>query len=121
MEILGRIGQDARVSAVGANQVARFSVATSETFKDRSGSIHEETTWHNVAVWQGKQMTDFSALKKGTAVHIIGRIRNSRYKAATGEDKYYTEIVASELEIRSPQGAVPTVPVEIQNACCGEE
>lgn len=110
IEILGRVGTDPRIAAAGSSRIARFPVATNEHFKDRSGTLHEETTWHNVALWQGKNTVDFEGIKKGVLVHIYGRIRNSKYKGADGEEKYFSEITANHLEICKEElesGAAP--------------
>ena len=99
VEILGRVGTDPRIAAAGSTRIARFPVATNEHYKDRNGTLHEETTWHNVALWQGKTAIDFDGIKKGVLVHIYGRIRNSKYKGSDGEEKYFSEITANHLEI----------------------
>lgn len=110
VEILGRVGADPRVANVGNTRIARFTVATNEHFKDRSGNLHEETTWHNIALWQGKNTPDFESIKKGTTVHIYGRIRNSKYTGIDGESKYFSEITASYVDVcrdGEPQGISP--------------
>ena len=104
IEIRGRIGQDPRITRVGKNSVARFCVATSEIYKDRSGELKEETTWHNVSAWADKSQVDLNQLKKGDMVSVTGRIRNVRYTSAEGDDRYFVEVVASRLmpfEIRA--------------------
>ena len=59
IELRGNAGQDARIIKVGDNTVARFNIATNETYKDRSGNLKEETTWHSVTAWAGKGMPDY--------------------------------------------------------------
>lgn len=98
IEIRGRIGQDPRVTRVADKAVARFCVATSEIYKDRSGELKEETTWHNVSAWADKCQMDLNQLKKGDMVSVVGRIRNVRYTSAEGDDRYFVEIVASKLQ-----------------------
>lgn len=104
MEVRGRVGQDPRIAKVGESSVARFSVATSEIYKDRAGDIREETTWHNISAWAGRGVADFSALKKGAMVSVIGRLRNVKYTSVEGEDRHYQEIVATKLDVL-PAGA----------------
>lgn len=94
---------DPRFTNTGQNRCARFSVATKEQFRDRSGGLHEETTWHNIAAWQGKSMPELNNIKKGALVHIYGRIRNSKFTGNDGEDKYFSEITANHLEICDPE------------------
>lgn len=99
VEILGRVGIEPRITTAGNNRCARFSVATNEQYKDRNGGLHEETTWHNIAAWQGRSMPDINNIKKGALVHIYGRIRNTKFQGVDGEDKYFSEITANHLEI----------------------
>jgi len=102
VEILGRVGADPRFTNTGHSRCARFTVATNEQFHDRSGTLKEETTWHNIAAWQGRSMPDLGNIKKGVLVHLYGRIRNSKFQGMDGEDKYFSEITANHLEICDP-------------------
>ena len=99
IELRGNAGQDARIMRVGDNTVARFNIATNETYKDRSGNLKEETTWHSVTAWNGKGMPDFSRILKGTCIHVIGRLRQNRYTSADGEEKVFYEVLATRVEI----------------------
>ena len=110
VEILGRVGTDPKVAAAGQTRIARFPVATNEHYKDRNGMLHEETTWHNVSVWQGKGIEDFDGIRKGVLVHIYGRIRNSKYKGADGEEKYFSEITANHLDICKEENETAVAP-----------
>lgn len=83
-ELRGRIGQDPRIAQVGNTQVCRFSLATSEIYKDRNGDIKEETTWDNISAWAGKNIENFQNLKKGTLVLVVGRLRNVKYTSMEG-------------------------------------
>lgn len=102
IELRGNIGQDARINKVGENTVARFNIATNETFKDRTGALKEETTWHTVTAWNGKGMPDFSSLRKGVCVHVVGRLRQNRYTTVDGEERTVYEVLASRLNIEEP-------------------
>ena len=99
VELRGRVGQDPKITNVGDTKVARFSVATNETFHDREGVIKEETTWHNISVWAGRNVADLSSIKKGVMVTLTGRIRHSKFVGSDGMDKYMTEVVASQLAL----------------------
>jgi len=96
----------------GDSQVAKFSIATNETFKDRSGALKEETTWHNVSVWASRNTDDFNLLRKGVLVHVVGKIRNARYQNSEGEDRYYTEVSATRMKVRRDerQGVQAPIP-----------
>ena len=97
-EIRGRIGQEPRFVNVGDSRIARFSVATSETYRDKSGAIREEVTWHNITAWESKNV-DVSNIRKGVMVHLTGRIRHSKFVGSDGVDKFYDEIVATRLNV----------------------
>ena len=99
IELTGNVGQDARINTVGDNIVARFNVATNETFKDRNGVLKEETTWHSVTAWNGRGMPDFTKIRKGTRVSVTGRLRMNRYTGQDGEDTIYYEVLASRISI----------------------
>ena len=51
VELRGRVGHDPKVFSVGDAQVARFSLATNEAFRGKSGELREEVTWHNISAW----------------------------------------------------------------------
>lgn len=94
IELRGNAGQDARITQVGDVSVARFNIATNETFRDRSGNLKEETTWHSIVAWSGKDMPDFKRIKKGTTVSVVGRLRVNKYTNADGEERQYYEVLA---------------------------
>lgn len=110
----GKIGNDARVNKVGErNSVANFSLATDYDYKKSDGSWDKETTWHNVVAWQGVGMPDFSLLKKGTPVLVIGRIRERNYTDNTGAPRKITEVFAESVDVLSadkPAQAQPSAP-----------
>ncbi len=99
IELKGNAGQDARVTKVGESVVARFNIATNETFKDRSGNIKEETTWHSIVAWGGKGMPDFNRIKKGTSVSVVGRLRVNKYLNAAGEERQFYEVLAQSVSL----------------------
>lgn len=103
VELRGRIGQDPKIAQVGNTSVARFSVATSEIYKDRNGDLKEDTTWHNVSAWAGKGIVEFGSLKKGVLVSVVGRLRNVKYTANDGGDHQYVEVLANRLSVVSEQ------------------
>lgn len=99
IELQGQVGHDARIVKVGETTVARFSLATTEIYRDRDGLTRAETTWHSVTAWQGKNMPDFKSITKGCAVHVVGRLRQSRYTAIDGEEKIFYEVLAGSIDI----------------------
>ena len=92
--LMGRLGDDAKVSVFdNGNKVTKFSVATTEKYKDKS-----DTSWHNVDIWGGYGETVSKYLTKGKQVLIEGRIQYSKSKKGD-VDTYFTTIVADKIEL----------------------
>ena len=97
IELRGLIG-NIRIILVGDMKVARFSLATSASFRSKDGGIVIETTWHSVSAWEGPQCQNLDSLAKGDFIHIIGRIRTSRITTSDGSERIIYEVVASMIE-----------------------
>ena len=102
VELRGRVGHDPKVISVGDSQVARFSVATNEAFRGKNGELREETTWHNVTAWAGRNIMDFKDIRKGVFVSLVGRLRNTRFTGNDGNERSMVEVVAGRLEPFTP-------------------
>ena len=98
IELRGHIG-NIRIFPVGDAKVARFSLATNATFRNQSGGIVIETTWHNVSAWEGPDCRNIDQLRKGDALYVQGRIRNQRYTASDGTERTLYEVLAAKLEV----------------------
>ena len=98
IELQGRVGT-VRTNLVGENMVANFSLVTEHLYKTRDGGAANETTWHQVTAWEGREMPDLSALTKGTPVNVVGRLRTFKYTNSEGIDKIMYEVVASRVRI----------------------
>lgn len=115
VEIKGNVGAEPKITNLESGaQVVRFSVATHEAFKGKDGQYKEETTWHNIVAWAAKSMPDFMTIKKGSFVEITGKLKYSKFKAKTGEDKYVTEIIALRMAIVPPAPAARFDPGAVQ-------
>ena len=94
--LLGRLGADPeiRVSQDGKN-IARFSLATSESWKDKStNEKKEKTEWHKIVIFSsGLAEISEKYLKKGSLIYIEGQISTRKYTDQSGLEKYITEIV----------------------------
>jgi len=99
MQVIGFVGSDPKVfKTKGDRTGARFSVATSERWKDRNGERHERTEWHRIAVWGPLADLAAKAVKKGSHVGVQGPLRSSEYTdEKTGATQRSWEIVADEL------------------------
>jgi len=91
--------------------VATFSLATSESYKDKSGVKQERTEWHNIVVWRKLAEIAGEYLKKGRLVYIEGRIQSREYEGRDGVKRRVYEIVASDMKMM-PSGQAQGQPQE---------
>ncbi|HET9137182.1 MAG TPA: single-stranded DNA-binding protein, partial [Candidatus Kapabacteria bacterium] len=94
----GNAGKDAELRYTNTGKAtARFSVATTDSWKDQSGATQERTVWHNVVAWDKLAEICANYIKKGTKVYIEGRIDNRSYDDKDGVKKYTSEIVVTDM------------------------
>jgi single-strand DNA-binding protein len=105
VQLIGNLGQDPDAKTLeSGKKVVRFSLATSDSYKNGDGQKVNETTWHNVVAWNGLADIAGKFLKKGGQVAVEGRIVYRSYEDKSGVTKYITEIVANELLLlKSPK------------------
>lgn len=99
--IVGNLGKDPETRFMpSGGAVANFSIATSESWKDKAtGQPQERTEWHKIAVFGRLAEICGEYLKKGSKVYIEGSLRTRKWQDQSGQDKYTTEIVASEMQM----------------------
>ena len=104
--IIGNLGRDPELKYLSdGTAVASFSVATSETWKDKTtGEKKENTEWHRVQCWRKLAEICGEYLKKGSQVYIEGRLQTRSWEDKSGEKKYTTEIVASTMQMLGSKG-----------------
>jgi len=96
--LIGNLGKDPDVQYLEGNiGVAKFSLATTETFKDRTGKLISQTEWHTVVLWRGLAELAQKYLHKGSLVYIEGRLRTRSWEDKEGNKKFATEIVGDNL------------------------
>ncbi len=105
--LVGHLGKDPEVKYTpSGTPVAKFSLATSERFKDKDGNWQDRTEWHNITAWQRTAEIAGEYLKKGSQVYIEGRLRTDSWDdKETGQKKYRTEIVVNDLVLLGGRGA----------------
>ena len=93
--IIGRLGKDPEIKSLSnGNQVANFSVATSESYTAKNGEKVETTEWHNVVVWNPHLIKIVeNYITKGALVYIEGKIKTRKWDDKNGTTHYNTEIV----------------------------
>ncbi|MBS1920021.1 MAG: single-stranded DNA-binding protein [Bacteroidetes bacterium] len=96
--LIGNLGKDPEVQTLEGNiAVAKFPLATTETFKDRSGKLISQTEWHTVVLWRGLAELAQKYLHKSSLVYIEGRLRTRSWEDKEGNRKFATEVVGDNL------------------------
>ena len=97
VQLIGRLGADPDIKQmVNGKSVARLSIATSQSWKDKSsGERKEKTEWHRIVIFnEGLVNVVQQYLKKGANVYVEGQLSTRKWKdEASGQDKYSTEVV----------------------------
>src|SRR3990170_5079357 len=103
--LVGRLGKDPEVRNLeNGVSVANFTMATSETYKDRTtGEKKEATEWHNIVLWRGLAEVSQKYLHKGDLVYIEGKLRTRSWEKE-GVTRYTTEIVADNMNMLGSRG-----------------
>ncbi|HEY2392519.1 MAG TPA: single-stranded DNA-binding protein [Candidatus Angelobacter sp.] len=104
--LVGNLGKDPEVKFTPSGvPVAKFSLATNERFKDKGGEWQDRTEWHNIVAWQRLAEIIGEYVKKGSKIYIEGRLQTSSWEdKQSGEKKYRTEVVASDLVLLGGRG-----------------
>lgn len=98
IELKGRVGT-VRSNVVNGSKVVNFSLITDILYKTREGNAVSESTWFNIAAWEGKDIHDMDLIQKGAAVHVSGRIRSTKFAGSDGTDRQFYEVMASRLRV----------------------
>jgi len=100
VQLIGHLGADPEMKEFSTgSQKVNMSIATSETYKNKSGEKVTDTQWHFVVAWNGTAKYAHSYLTKGTEVMVQGKLVSRSYEDKEGNTKYITEVVADQLLI----------------------
>jgi single-strand DNA-binding protein len=104
--LIGNLGNDPETRYMpSGGAVTNVSLATSETWKDKqTGQPQERTEWHRVVFFNRLAEIAGEYLRKGSKVYIEGSLRTRKWQDKDGQDKYTTEIVASEMQMLDSRG-----------------
>jgi single-strand DNA-binding protein len=116
--LVGRLGRDPETRYTGAGQaVCNFSIATDETYKDRSGERQKRTEWHKIVVWAKQAEIAQQYLKKGSLIYLEGRIQSREWTDKENQKRTSFEIVATNFRMLGSRsdsmgggGARPSAP-----------
>lgn len=96
--LIGNLGRDPDLQYLEGNiAVAKFPLATTETFKDKNGNLVSQTEWHTVVLWRGLAELAQKYLHKGSLVFIEGRLRTRNWEDKDKVKRFSTEIVGDNL------------------------
>ncbi len=94
--LIGNLGKDPEVRRLeNGVTVARFSIATTENYKDQSGNWQDRTEWHNVTAWRFLAEKAESSFKKGMLVYVEGKLSTRKYTDSNNIERWATDVVAS--------------------------
>lgn len=98
VKLIGRLGKDPEISYTPAGvAITKFSLATSERYKDKNGEKVEKTEWHNIVTWGQAAEIYAKYLKKGSLIYVSGRISTKSYEDKEGVKRYFTFITAQNV------------------------
>jgi single-strand DNA-binding protein len=99
--LIGNLGRDPEVRHLeGGASVANFPIATTESYKDKTGNRVDQTEWHNIVMWRGLADVAEKYLKKGMTIYVEGKLRTRSYDK-DGQKHYRTEVMADNMTILS--------------------
>ena len=122
--LIGNLGRDPETRYMPeGGAVTNISIATTDTWKDKSGERQERTEWHKVAFFGRLAEIAGEYLKKGSQVYVEGALRTRKWQDKEGQERYTTEIVASEMRMlgRREGGAEPMAREPREPATAGRE
>lgn len=104
--LVGNVGGDPETRYMpSGSAVTNITIATNETWKDKqTGEKKERTEWHRVALFNRLAEVAAEYLRKGSQVYIEGKLRTRKWQGKDGQDRYTTEIIASEMQMLGGRG-----------------
>ena len=111
--LIGNVGKDPEVRHLeNGGPVARFSLATSESYKNRNDEKVTTTEWHNIVIWRRLAEIVEKYVKKGSKLYIEGRITYRSWDDKEGNKKYITEVVGTSMQMLDKKGDNDNEPVQ---------
>ncbi|RYE31458.1 MAG: single-stranded DNA-binding protein [Sphingobacteriaceae bacterium] len=96
--LIGNLGKDPENQTLtGDLTVSKFTLATTEMFKDKNGQATAKTEWHTVVLWRSLAELAAKYLQKGSLVYIEGKLKTRQFEDKEGKTRYTTEVVAEQL------------------------
>jgi len=106
--LMGNLGRDPEVRFMpNGDAVCNFSIATTDTWKDKAGERQEKTEWHNIVMYRRLAEIAGEYLKKGRPVYIEGRLQTRKWQTKEGQDRYTTEVIADSMQMLGGRDGAP--------------
>lgn len=103
--LVGNLGRDPEMRYMpSGDAIASFSVATTDTWKDKSGAKQEKTEWHRISMFGKQAEIAGQYLKKGSSVYIEGRLQTRKWTDKEGHERQTTEVVADRMQMLGGRG-----------------
>jgi single-strand DNA-binding protein len=98
VQLIGHLGSDPEIKEIsGGKKIAKWSLATNESYRTAEGETKKETQWHNIVAWGKLAEIAEKYLQKGQEICVEGKLTNRSYEDKNGETRYFTEIVANDV------------------------
>jgi len=98
VQLIGNSGNDPEIITLeSGKKLAKFSLATNESYKDANGEKQTKTDWHNLVAWGKTADIIEKYITKGKEIAIEGKLTNRSYETKEGEKRYVTEVVVNEI------------------------
>ena len=96
--LIGHLGKDPEILFTERNvAVAKFTLATSESYKDKTGKIVDQTEWHQIVLWRGLAEMAQKFLHKGSLIYVEGKLKTRTWEDKEGNKKSVTEIIGDHV------------------------
>jgi single-strand DNA-binding protein len=108
--LIGNLGSDPEIRTLpSGGKVASFSIATTESYKNKEGEKVEHTEWHRIELWEGLAAIAEQYLKKGDTIYVEGKLKTEKYTDANGLEKTAIKIRGNNFQMLGRRNAPHTI------------
>ena len=98
VQLIGNLGNDPEILDLdGGKKLAKFSIATNDSYRNGAGEVVKDTQWHNVVAWGKTAEIIEKYVTKGKEIGVSGKLTSRSYETKEGEKRYTTEVVCNEV------------------------
>lgn len=120
--LVGNLGKNPEMRYMpNGDAVCNFSIATTDTWKDKAGVKQERTEWHNIVMYRKLAEIAGEYLKQGAPVYVEGRLQTRKWQTKEGQDRYTTEIIADQMQMLGGKKDGESVNTQRQDAPSNEQ